>query len=97
MHHADALADGRDGRMDTRRLPVQPDLAFVRQIEAVENLHQGGFARAVLAEQRVNLAGADVKGDVIAGEHPGKAFDDPGHLQGVDFTVGEGSGVWHGN
>ena len=49
-------------------LAVQQDLARVRPVEAVEDVHQRRLAGAVLAEQRVHLAAADVEVDVVVGD-----------------------------
>ena len=58
MHHADAGGDriARPGEADRRS--VQPQLAFVRPMDAGDDLDQRRFARAVLAEQRVDGAAA---------------------------------------
>ena len=41
------------------RCAVDADLALVRRIEPGGDVHQRGLAGAVLAEQRVDLAGID--------------------------------------
>ena len=43
-------------------LAVQQDLALVRRGQPVQDVHQGGLAGAVLAEQGVDLAGPDLRG-----------------------------------
>ena len=50
------------------RLAVDQDLAGVRVDQAVEDVHQGRLAGAVLADQRVDLAGAHVEVDVVVGD-----------------------------
>src|SRR5262249_27418724 len=67
-------------------LPVQPDLAAVRTIEPVQDVHERGFARAVLPEQRVHLTAADVEGNVVVGHDAGELLADPPHLE--DEVVG---------
>ena len=52
-----------DGPRIVDRLAVEQDLALVRHREPVEDVHQGRLAGAVLAEQRVDLAGAEVEVD----------------------------------
>ena len=49
VHHADAVAQGVRGRLERDRLAVDENLARVGLVQAVENLHQGALARAVLA------------------------------------------------
>ena len=61
--------------------PVEPDLALVGSVQAVEDPHEGALAGAVLAEEGVHLAGADIEVDVVVGEHPGEALGDAAHLQ----------------
>ena len=82
------LIDGRDpgalgflGRGEARRAPVDQDLAGVRLIDAGDDLDQRRLARAVLAEQRVNLAGADVERDAAQRAHAGKALLEVAHLE----------------
>ena len=43
--------------------PLMQDLALVRPVEAVEDVHQRRLARPVLAEQRVHLAASQVEVD----------------------------------
>ena len=49
-------------------LPLQQDLALVGLVEPVEDVHQRRLAGAVLAEERVHLAAADVEVDVVVGD-----------------------------
>src|SRR5207245_2075825 len=71
VHHADPACDRVGGVADRHGPAVDADLAFVRRDEAVEDVHERRLARAVLAEQRVDLAFAEVEVDrvvhVIAG------------------------------
>jgi hypothetical protein len=71
VHHADS---GRHGVSRTREVLhdiVEQDLALFGPIQAVENVHQGALAGAVLPEQRVDLARLDGEVDVIVrGEGP---------------------------
>ena len=50
MDHPDAASDGVFRVPDLDPLAVDEDLTLIRGVEAVEDLHQGGLARAVLAE-----------------------------------------------
>ena len=52
------------GPWRTRRLPVQHDLAGVRLVDPREDLDQRALAGAVLADERVDLAGPELEGDV---------------------------------
>ena len=65
----------RDGRA------VEEDLALVGREDAVDHLDEGRLAGAVLAEQRVDLAGLDAEIDVVVGAHAGKRLADADELQ----------------
>ena len=51
------------------RRAVEADLALVGVQDAVDHLDQRRLAGAVLAEQRVDLAGRHPEADVVVGEH----------------------------
>ena len=61
VHHAHARVDRRARRAEADRLPLDHDLALVRVVEAVEDVHQRRLARTVLAEERVHLSLAQVE------------------------------------
>ena len=56
--------------------PVEQDLAGVRPVEPGQDVHQRALAGAVLAEQRVDLARAQVEVDLVVGDDAGKGLDD---------------------
>ena len=75
--------------------PVGDD-ALGRLQQPVEDLHQGRLAGAVLAEQRVDLAGADLEVDAVVGGEVAEALDDavgPVERRGAD-AVGAGGCVF---
>ena len=51
VHHSDAVGDGIVRTVDANRLAVDPNLALVRLVQAVDDVHQRRLARAVLAQQ----------------------------------------------
>ena len=55
QHHALLLGRDRPGEADRRALPAQ--FAFARLQMSAQNAHQRGFARAVLADHRMDTAG----------------------------------------
>ena len=57
-------------------LAVQADGAGVGLVEAGDDLDQRRLAGAVLAEQRMHLAGADVEADPVQRAHAGKRLGD---------------------
>ncbi len=55
-------------------LAVQPDLALVRVVEPVEDVHERRLAGAVLAEERMHLALGELEVDLVVRERsPGIA------------------------
>ena len=81
MHHADAVPQRIAGGMEMHRLAVEQHLAIEAGMDAGDDLHQGRFAGAVLADECVDLAAA--QGEI----HTSKRFDtaeglrDVGHFQ----------------
>ena len=70
MNHADALEHGLVGRGDVDLFPVDGYASLkaaggVDHRHAKQHVHQGGFARAVLAQQRVNFPRPDGQGYVL--------------------------------
>jgi len=51
--------------LDHSRLTADLDAALVGLMNAAQNLHQGGLARPVLADQGHHLAGPDRKADAF--------------------------------
>ena len=66
--------------VEADRLAVDADLPLVRVVQPKEDVHQGRFAGAVLAEQGVDLALAHGELDPIVGDDAGEPLDDPPHL-----------------
>ena len=81
VDHADPVVNrgGRRGNLD--RCPLDPDLAFVGPVQAVEDLHQRALAGAVLPQQRVDLAGLNSEVDVLVRDDARETLGDAGHLQ----------------
>ena len=80
-HHADAEAARGAGVRDADGRAVEHDLALVGREDAVDHLDESRLARAVLAEQGVNLARPDAEIDVVVGAHAGKRLADADELQ----------------
>ena len=75
-NHADAETPGRGGIGDDYRLPLPADFAGGRLEGTVEDLHQRRLAGAVLAEERVNLAGMNDEIDVVVGAERAEILGD---------------------
>ena len=67
VHHADPGGDGVVGAADIAHLAIDADLAAIGLIEPVEDRHQRGLARAVLADDAVDRARPDLQRNVLVG------------------------------
>ena len=88
MHHADAEGDGVARTRDLRGVAIDDNLAGIGLQQAVEDVHQGGFARAVLADKGVDFAAPHLEADVVVGQHARPALGDVAHLDGVGGAAG---------
>ena len=66
-HHADAQRPRLLGVANQHGLAIHCHAARVRLDRAVNNLHQGRFARTVFAQHRMNLTGLYLQRDVLVG------------------------------
>ena len=67
VDHRDALREGVLRGGEAHGLAAQGDRAAVGRLQAREDLHQRGFARAVLAHERVHLARPELHRDILQG------------------------------
>jgi hypothetical protein len=77
MHHSDAEGPRIMWSMEAERLPVKIDLANVRTLYLIEDLHERRFAGSVLASDNVDFSGIDVEVNLGDSGDPRKA---PGDL-----------------
>ena len=75
-HHADAQASGLCRVAHDLRLTLPDNGAGVRLRHTVNDLHQRAFARAVLAQQRVDFSGLDGQVDSVVCQTAGVLFGD---------------------
>ena len=87
VHHADAAGDGVGRGREGDLLAVDRDGALVRLLHAVEDLHQGRLAGAVLADEGVDGALAHGEVDVVVGHDAGESLGDAGEFDGGHLTV----------
>ena len=73
VHHPDPVLDRVGGRVQDDRLALEEDLALVRPVEPVDDVHQRRLAGAVLAEQGVHLAAAELEVDAVVRDDAGEA------------------------
>ena len=71
--------DARDGDL----LSVDEDLAFFGDVDAAKHLNQRRFARAVFAQQGVDLAGFELEVHVLQGLDAGDRLADVFHFEQI--------------
>ena len=81
VHHPDAQRNGIVGRVDRHILAADQDLALIRFVQAVQDVHQRRLPGAVFAEQSVDLSLLQRQIDVIVGQHSGECLRDASKLQ----------------
>ena len=79
MDDADPEVLRGPGRGDVHG-PLEPDRAGVAAVDAGEDLHQGGLAGPVLADQGVDLTGTELEAAVVERVNAREALADAGHL-----------------
>jgi hypothetical protein len=78
--------------MEVDLLAVDLDGSLVLALHAIQDLHQGGFAGAILTTQSVHRAAPDREGDVLVRHHTGEAFCDALDLDRERVGTGLGAG-----
>ena len=81
VHHADAGRDRVFGRAEPRRLAVDEDLALVGLRQPVQDVHQRGLPRSVLAEQGVDLPRGHREADLVVGHERAEPLGDAPELK----------------
>ncbi len=81
VDHADPGVDRVLGGAGCLRLAVDQDLALIRLQQPVEDVHQRGLARPVLAEQAADLAWVNPEVDVVVGHEAAEALRDAAQLK----------------
>ena len=84
VHHPDAGGDGLGGGVELVRRSVDLDVAGVGAVDAGEDVAQRRLAGAVLPEQRVDLAAAQLEVDVAKRPDPVEALRDVAGPDGRD-------------
>src|SRR5207302_4516046 len=82
VNHSDSGAQRIVGGADRCRASVDYDLAVIGAEQAVEDVHQRGFAGAVFAEQAVDARGGEGEGDVVEGLCLAESLGDVKKLDG---------------
>ena len=92
VHHPDPALDRLLRRVNPDGLSVDQDLTLVGVVETVEDVHQRGLPRAVLAQQRVHLTCPEVEADVVVREDSREPLRDPAQLED-DGAVAHRAGI----
>ena len=82
VHHRDPRLERVARRVEVHLAAVDEDLALVRPVEAGEDVRERALAGAVLAEQRVHLAGGGLEVDAVVRDDAREALRDPAHRDG---------------
>src|SRR6266508_6822382 len=81
VDHPQACRNGVPRAWEFHGLLIDEDLALVGVIQPVQDVHESGLPGAILAEERVDLAGLHREIDVIIGDHAGEDLRDPPQLE----------------
>ena len=76
MDHADAQLYCVAGRLHLYAASIDQNFALGRLIEAVDNVHQGGLAGPIFAEQGQYLAATERQIDLLVGDDSGEELGD---------------------
>ncbi len=93
-HHADAAFAGLGRVAHGHPFALPVDRAGVRLGDAVDDLHQGALAGAVLAEQGVDFARLDRQVDTVVGQAAWVLFGDAAELEARGLGFGHGGIRW---
>jgi hypothetical protein len=88
VHHRDPGVERVARSVELHPIPVEPDLALVRPVEAREDVRERALAGPVLAEQCVHLPGRCLEIDPFVRDHAGEALGDAAHGDGRRGAVG---------
>ena len=81
MDHADAGAHRVAGTLEVLHDVVEQDDAVVGSVQPVQDVHQGRLARAVLAEEAVDLPGLHDEIDVVVRDEGAEPLGDPAEFE----------------
>ena len=90
VHHADTRVERVARRVELHLLAVELDRPLVRAVQARQDVRQRRLARAVLPQQRVDLACESLEVDPLIRDDTGEALRDAEHAHG---EVRRGAGV----
>jgi len=83
VNHTNAVSDRIRGFGNGYFLTVYPDLTCIGSIDAIKNVHKGGFSGAVFAQECMDLSLFEGKIDVVVGKNTGEILCNPNHFKVV--------------
>jgi hypothetical protein len=86
IDHANASSDRIPRCVKRDGSAVDGDLACIGSVQTSQDAHERGFARPVLAQQRVHFAPARRKVDAVVGNNARKCLVDTHHRHGVSHA-----------
>src|SRR5262249_42861714 len=96
MDHGETEALRLGGIVQYDRRAIEQNCAGVGRVDPGQNLDQGALARAILAGERMHLAGIEREGDAVEDFDVAEAFGDVAQLdQGRSRGRGRGRGRHH--
>jgi len=96
VHHADPVRDGHGRRGETELFAADDDFAAGRLLKSEEHFHERGFAGAVFAHERVDLALAEIEVHaLIGGDAVGIDLGDAFHLDDILLVPPGTLFLWH--
>src|SRR5260370_35653443 len=78
--HTNMQPDSTAWARDMRNLAIDENFTTIGVNQPIQDIHQGGFASAILANQRVNLAFTHFEIDMIVSNNTGPRLGDAAHL-----------------
>ena len=98
VDHADAVGDGVGRAPEAHGLALDDELAGVGLVEPEDHVHERRLAGAVLAQQAVDLAAAELEVDGVVGQDAREPLGDPAGGEddvGRRFGRRDGGGTRH--
>ena len=81
MDHTDLMGKRILWRTDHDLFPVNQDLAFIREIDAGDHVHQGGLTAAVFSQNGQDLSPINIQVHMIVRHYRAEPFGDSAHLK----------------
>ena len=87
VHHADSGGNGIPGGIHLQTLSVDEDLTGGRLVQAVQLVHQGGFARTVLPQNGMDLALVNRQINSVIGGKAAELLHNIAHFDNLHVVI----------